>query len=98
MLETEDGVLVDVEAFVTARYGYDIRCELVGESGTLSLAPTGAVIARRGGEEASAVPSGYQERFATAYVRELQGWSGGSRRARGCRAARARGTATPRRR
>ena len=72
VLETEAGVVVDVEAFVTARYGYDIRCELVGESGTLALAPTATVVARRAGEEVGSVPAGYQERFATAYVRELQ--------------------------
>ena len=37
ILETEGGVLVDVEVFVNAQYGYDIRCELVGETGTLTL-------------------------------------------------------------
>ena len=30
-------MLVDVEVFVNARYGYDIRCEVVGEQGTLRL-------------------------------------------------------------
>ena len=29
--------VVDVEAFVSAGYGYDIRCEVVGETGTLEL-------------------------------------------------------------
>ena len=38
LLETASGVLVDVEVFVNARYGYDIRCEVVGEQGTLRLA------------------------------------------------------------
>ena len=37
LLETASGVLIDVEVFVNARYGYDIRCELVGETGTLKL-------------------------------------------------------------
>ena len=36
VLETAGGVLVDVEVFATARYGYDIRCELVGEAGTIA--------------------------------------------------------------
>src|SRR5438094_507138 len=39
LLETDGGVLIDVESFVRARYGYDIRCEIVGEEGTLFLAP-----------------------------------------------------------
>ena len=62
ILETEGGVLVDVEVFVNAGYGYDIRCELVGETGTLSLEP--------------AVTPGFLERFADAYRTELGAWVG----------------------
>jgi myo-inositol 2-dehydrogenase/D-chiro-inositol 1-dehydrogenase len=62
VFETEGGMLVHVEAFVNAQYGYDIRCEIVGESGTLSL------------ERPEPVPMGFQERFASAYTRELQSW------------------------
>ncbi len=60
ILQTESGVLVDVEVFVNAGYGYDIRCELVGESGTLTLEP--------------AVTAGFLERFADAYRHELTDW------------------------
>jgi myo-inositol 2-dehydrogenase / D-chiro-inositol 1-dehydrogenase len=60
LLETASGVLIDVEVFVNARYGYDIRCELVGETGTLRLA-----------EE---VAPDFRARFATAYRRELGAW------------------------
>src|SRR5918995_6279463 len=60
ILETEDGVLVDVEVFVNAGYGYDIRCELVGETGTVELEP--------------AVTLGFLERFADAYRHELIDW------------------------
>ena len=38
LLEMASGILVDVEVFVNARYGYDIRGEIVGERGTVSLA------------------------------------------------------------
>ena len=55
-------MLVDVEVFVNAGYGYDIRCELVGETGTLSLEP--------------AVTPGFLERFADAYRTELGAWVG----------------------
>jgi myo-inositol 2-dehydrogenase/D-chiro-inositol 1-dehydrogenase len=64
LLETASGVLIDVEIFVNARYGYDIRCELVGESGTLRL-----------GEE---IAADFRARFATAYRRELDCWIKGS--------------------
>jgi myo-inositol 2-dehydrogenase / D-chiro-inositol 1-dehydrogenase len=63
IFQTDAGALVDVEAFVNAQYGYDIRCEIVGESGTLALPPHG-----------TEVPTGFQERFASAYVNELRSW------------------------
>jgi myo-inositol 2-dehydrogenase/D-chiro-inositol 1-dehydrogenase len=77
LLETDGGVLVDVESFVRARYGYDIRCEIVGEDGTLALAPTSALTLRREGRDAVTVPGGFQSRFADAYRVELQSWIDG---------------------
>jgi len=65
VLETEGGVLVDVEVFVNARYGYDIRCEVVGESGTIELAD------HDGGDQ---VADDYRTRFGPAYRQELQSW------------------------
>jgi myo-inositol 2-dehydrogenase/D-chiro-inositol 1-dehydrogenase len=60
LLETEGGVIVDVEVFVNAQYGYDIRCELVGETGTVRL-------------DEQIAPD-FRARFATAYRRELDCW------------------------
>jgi myo-inositol 2-dehydrogenase/D-chiro-inositol 1-dehydrogenase len=60
ILETAGGVLVDAEVFANAGYGYDIRCEIVGEQGTASL-PV-------------AVAPTFVERFADAYRLELQDW------------------------
>jgi myo-inositol 2-dehydrogenase / D-chiro-inositol 1-dehydrogenase len=74
IFESEGGVLVDVEAFVNARYGYDVRCEVVGEAGTLELAAPPAVSTRGPGGVVTRIPSGYQERFASAYQHELQSW------------------------
>jgi len=74
IFETEDGVLADVEAFVNAQYAYDIRCEVVGESGTLSLPPAATVLLRQDGREAAGLPDRFQERFGAAYVNELQAW------------------------
>lgn len=74
VFETEAGVLADVEAFVNAQYGYDIRCEVVGESGTLTLAPPATVQVRSHGRDAVEVPVRFQERFASAYIHELQSW------------------------
>jgi len=62
LLETSSGVVVDVESFLRARYGYDVRCEVVGESGTLAL-PVPA-----------SIPRGFEDRFAQAYRDELRAW------------------------
>jgi myo-inositol 2-dehydrogenase / D-chiro-inositol 1-dehydrogenase len=63
IFQTDAGALVDVEAFVNAQYGYDIRCEVVGETGTAALPLHGAD-----------VPANFQERFPAAYVAELEAW------------------------
>jgi myo-inositol 2-dehydrogenase/D-chiro-inositol 1-dehydrogenase len=67
LLETASGVVVDVESFLRARYGYDVRCEVVGESGTLAL-PVPA-----------SIPRGFEDRFAQAYSDELRAWVGAVR-------------------
>jgi myo-inositol 2-dehydrogenase/D-chiro-inositol 1-dehydrogenase len=63
-----------VECFVNAGYGYEIRCEVVGEHGTLELAPPSAVVARRAGERSVTTPPEFERRFADAYRLELQAW------------------------
>jgi myo-inositol 2-dehydrogenase / D-chiro-inositol 1-dehydrogenase len=79
MFELESGRLVDVECFVNAQYGYDIRCEIVAETGTLELASPARVTARSAGGRGDAIAPGFQQRFGEAYVHELQTWvAGGS--------------------
>ena len=39
VLETDDDQLVTVEVNNNAAYGYDVRAELIGESGSMSMAP-----------------------------------------------------------
>jgi myo-inositol 2-dehydrogenase/D-chiro-inositol 1-dehydrogenase len=74
LLETAEGVLVDVESFVTCQYGYDIRYELVGESGTVSLGEEPGVQVRAEGGHQGPIPADFRERFAAAYQSELQEW------------------------
>jgi myo-inositol 2-dehydrogenase / D-chiro-inositol 1-dehydrogenase len=68
------GVLVDVEVFLNAGYGYDVRCELVAESGTVLLDSPAPTVRRFAGSLARAVPGDWRERFTEAYRRELQDW------------------------
>ena len=57
ILELEGGALVFVELFVTAGYGYEIKCEIVGEKGTIELAPTARVIVRSDLKVSQKLPS-----------------------------------------
>jgi myo-inositol 2-dehydrogenase / D-chiro-inositol 1-dehydrogenase len=77
MLETSGGVLVDVESFVTCQFGYDIRYELVGESGTLALGEHAGVQVRAEGGHHGPIPADYRERFGDAYQNELEEWVSG---------------------
>lgn len=74
IMESESGVLVDVEISVNIRYGYDIRGEVVGEDGTVMLADTAPVILRREGSLSGRVPETSRERFLRAYDVEFQEW------------------------
>jgi len=74
ILETESGVLVNVETSVNIRYGYDIRGEVVGEDGTVALADRGPVVLRSANHVGVAVPADWRERFIDAYDVEFQEW------------------------
>ncbi len=74
IVETESGVLVNVETSVNIRYGYDIRGEVIGESGTAALADRGHVVLRSANRVGSTVPEDWRERFIEAYDVEFQEW------------------------
>jgi myo-inositol 2-dehydrogenase/D-chiro-inositol 1-dehydrogenase len=73
-LETESGVLVSVETSVNIRYGYDIRGEVIGETGTAALADRGLVVVRNANLAGVSVPEDWRERFIAAYDVEFQEW------------------------
>jgi myo-inositol 2-dehydrogenase / D-chiro-inositol 1-dehydrogenase len=87
VLESASGVIVDIEVFVNARYGYDVRCELVGEDGTVSLDAPRATLLRRDSMAGRELPGDWRPRFAEAYRRELQDWVDGLRLAKTPRGA-----------
>jgi len=74
VLETRSGVVVDIEAFVDAAYGYDVRGEMVCETGAIMLAPNPAVVTREAGHETFAVEPDWRDRFRAAYREQLAGW------------------------
>ncbi len=74
VLETSSGALIQIETNVNIRYGYDIRGEIVGEQGTVSLAETAPIIVRRGGSFTGRVTQDWRERFTRAYDVEFAEW------------------------
>jgi myo-inositol 2-dehydrogenase / D-chiro-inositol 1-dehydrogenase len=74
LLRTADGALTTVEVFLNARYGYDIRCEIVGDRGTIALTNPARVVADADRRRATGYPADWRPRFADAYRIELQAW------------------------
>jgi myo-inositol 2-dehydrogenase/D-chiro-inositol 1-dehydrogenase len=74
LLRTADGALTTVEVFLNAGYGYDIRCEVVGDRGTVALTNPARVVADTDRRRATGYPADWRPRFADAYRIELQTW------------------------
>lgn len=77
LLETAGGVMVTVEMFVNARYGYDVRCEVVGSDGTAELESPSATWITRDFVRGRSIPADWRERFDGAFHTELQEWVAG---------------------
>ncbi|WP_421108405.1 Gfo/Idh/MocA family oxidoreductase [Streptomyces sp. NEAU-S77] len=75
LLHTADGALTTVEVFLNARYGYDIRCEVVGEHGTVALTHPARIVADSARTRSRGYPADWRPRFADAYRLELQAWT-----------------------
>lgn len=74
VFETSSGILVDVELSVNIAYGYDIRAEVVGETGTAALGDGGLVTLKHAALRSTDLPADWRQRFTFAYDRELQDW------------------------
>ena len=74
VMTTTTGVRVDVEVFVNCQYGYDIRCEVVAEEGTMSLSDQNPITTRRAQMNTNSITRGHDDRFYDAFVAEVQQW------------------------
>jgi myo-inositol 2-dehydrogenase/D-chiro-inositol 1-dehydrogenase len=74
VLETRGGIVVDIEAFVDATYGYEVRAELVCEAGAVTLAASPVAITRKDGHEIYPIEPDWRERFKTAYREQIVAW------------------------
>ena len=75
LLHTADGVLATVETLLNARYGYDIRCEVIGDGGSVALSHGGHIVIDSERRRARSYPEDWRLRFADAYRLELQEWA-----------------------
>ena len=74
VIETDAGQLVTIEVNNEAAYGYDVRGELVGETGTVSLRPPVAVERNADLRSATPYPADWRPRFAEAYRLQDRAW------------------------
>ena len=74
VMEMRGGVLATVEISVNIGYGYDIRGEVSGETGTIELAEANPVVLKAGDGFSGRVPADWRERFIDAYDREICAW------------------------
>ena len=75
VLETRAGVIVDVEVFVNARYGYDVRAEVSCETGSISLRPQAPIETRSSLVEGIGLAEDWRLHFAAAYRIQLQAFA-----------------------
>ncbi len=72
LMETAKGVRIDVEVFVNCKYGYDIQCEVVGETGIARLPEPQSVQLRSEARLSTGILVDWKQRFIDAYDVELQ--------------------------
>jgi myo-inositol 2-dehydrogenase/D-chiro-inositol 1-dehydrogenase len=74
LLEMRSGALVTIETSVNIDYGYDIRGEIVGETGVAALAERNSVVVKHGGVSSGRLPADWRERFIDAFDTEFRAW------------------------
>lgn len=74
IIRTAGGVLVEIEAFLTARYGYEVTCNVVASDGVAEMGDGGYITTTTAGVRGQAIPELWLGRFGEAYRLEMQAW------------------------
>ncbi len=74
VLETTAGQLVNIEVNNNAAYGYDVRGELVGEKGAISLARTSPTRRDLALIQSTSYPTDWRPAYAEAYRQQNKAW------------------------
>lgn len=73
-LALSGGCLANIEVYVNAGYGYEVDLEVVGDAGTIRVAPANAPVLRKQRYAGYPIEGDWLERFPAAYVLEMQRW------------------------
>jgi len=74
-LKLGGGCLANIEVYVNAGYGYEVDLEVVGDAGTIHIAPANAPELRKQRHAGHSVEGDWLERFPAAYVLEMRRWT-----------------------
>jgi myo-inositol 2-dehydrogenase / D-chiro-inositol 1-dehydrogenase len=74
LIETENGVLADVEILINARFGYQVATQAVFEEGIVNIGEDGGPYVRRAGRWGGEITPTFVQRFRSAYDAEVQSW------------------------
>jgi myo-inositol 2-dehydrogenase/D-chiro-inositol 1-dehydrogenase len=74
LIETESGVLADVEIYVNAKFGYEVATQASFEEGVVSIGGDKGPCTRSAGRWGGNITPGFEERFGAAYDVEIQAW------------------------
>ncbi|MDQ2763988.1 MAG: Gfo/Idh/MocA family oxidoreductase [Pseudomonadota bacterium] len=80
LVETESGVLADVEIFVNAQFGYQVTAQAVFENGVADIGDDGGPCIRNAGRWGGEVTPSFVERFKSAFDTEVQSWVDAAKR------------------
>ena len=84
LMDMRSGALVTIETSVHIAYGYDIRGEVIGETGTVSLAEQSDVVIKTNGAFSGRVFGDWPERFGPSLRRRVPRLDRGRRQGRRC--------------
>ncbi|MEL6985277.1 MAG: Gfo/Idh/MocA family oxidoreductase, partial [Actinomycetota bacterium] len=74
ILRSTSGVIVQIEAFVNATFGYQVACRVAGSEGQAAMGDGTFVTRSKAFSRGVEVPELWLGRFAEAYRIQLQGW------------------------
>lgn len=72
LLETKKGVRINLEIFVNCKYGYDIQCQVIGETGIANLPEPQSLLVRSDAKLYHNILMDWKVRFIEAYDIEIQ--------------------------